>query len=229
MLDGLPARELPGLVGADDLASALGLSISRLRWLAYHRDVDTGTHDRRWTIPTRDGSARTIASPKRELKRAQRWALRNLFDKRPVHGAAHGFLTNRSIVTNAAAHAGADTLVKVDSSCRPPAGRAAARNAPIMRGVLMSTSHHPRDRAHVIAQSLQRLQRGTRAVLAASNRNECSNDAVVQGEGDRGSRPLFDLDIERDAVRLLDGVTVATTTASTTLTRPAPKGKEANG
>ncbi|WP_437289840.1 reverse transcriptase family protein [Sorangium sp. So ce406] len=105
---------LPELPGAGELATALGLSIPRLRWLAYHREVDTGTHYRRWLIPKRDGSARTIASPKRDLKRAQRWALRNLFEKLPVHSAAHGFLASRSIVTNAAAHAGADTIVKVD-------------------------------------------------------------------------------------------------------------------
>ncbi|WP_437783381.1 reverse transcriptase family protein [Sorangium sp. So ce1097] len=105
---------LPELPGAAELASALGLSIPRLRWLAYHREVDTGTHYRRWLIPKRDGSARVISSPKRELKRAQRWALRNLFEKLPVHAAAHGFLASRSIVTNAAAHAGADTIVKVD-------------------------------------------------------------------------------------------------------------------
>ncbi|WP_437837806.1 reverse transcriptase family protein [Sorangium sp. So ce1153] len=105
---------LPELPGAGELASALGLTIPRLRWLAYHREVDTGTHYRRWLIPKRDGSARTISSPKRDLKRAQRWALRNLFEKLPVHAAAHGFLASRSIVTNAAAHAGADTIVKVD-------------------------------------------------------------------------------------------------------------------
>ncbi|WP_437908326.1 reverse transcriptase family protein [Sorangium sp. So ce327] len=108
------AHGLPDLPGAAELASALGLSIPRLRWLAYHREVDTGTHYRRWHIPKRDGSARTISSPKRDLKRAQRWALRNLFEKLPVHAAAHGFLASRSIVTNAAAHAGADTIVKVD-------------------------------------------------------------------------------------------------------------------
>ncbi|WP_437679700.1 reverse transcriptase family protein [Sorangium sp. So ce131] len=105
---------LPDLPGAAELASALGLTIPRLRWLAYHREVDTGTHYRRWLIPKRDGSARTITSPKRELKRAQRWALRNLFERLPVHAAAHGFLASRSIVTNASAHAGADTIVKVD-------------------------------------------------------------------------------------------------------------------
>ncbi|XXX79877.1 reverse transcriptase family protein [Sorangium sp. So ce134] len=108
------SRGLPDLPGAGELASALGLSIPRLRWLAYHREVDTGTHYRRWLIPKRDGSARAISSPKRDLKRAQRWALRNLFEKLPVHAAAHGFLASRSIVTNAAAHAGADTIVKVD-------------------------------------------------------------------------------------------------------------------
>ncbi|AUX21248.1 RNA-directed DNA polymerase [Sorangium cellulosum] len=108
------AHGLPDLPGAGELAGALGLTISRLRWLAYHREVDTGTHYRRWLIPKRDGSSRTISSPKRDLKRAQRWALRNLLERLPVHAAAHGFLAGRSIVTNAAAHAGADTVVKVD-------------------------------------------------------------------------------------------------------------------
>ena len=60
---------LPGLTGADDLAGALELPVAKLRWLAYHRDVDTGSHYRRWQIPKRDGSARTIAAPKRDLKR----------------------------------------------------------------------------------------------------------------------------------------------------------------
>jgi hypothetical protein len=108
------ALGLPPLAGAEDVANALELPVARLRWLSFHRDVDTGTHYRRWQIPKRDGSPRTIAAPKRELKRAQRWALRTIFDKFPVHGAAHGFLANRSIVTNASAHAGADVIVKVD-------------------------------------------------------------------------------------------------------------------
>lgn len=96
------------------LAKALGMTISRLRWLTYHREVDSGTHYRTWQIPKRDGSMRTITAPKRHLKAAQRWALRNVWDKLPVHGAAHGFLSARSIVTNARAHAGADVIVKID-------------------------------------------------------------------------------------------------------------------
>ena len=107
-------NQLADLRTPDDLAKALGLTISRLRWLTYHRDVDSGTHYRRWQIPKRDGTLRTITAPRSHMKAAQRWALRNVWDKLPVHGAAHGFLTARSIVTNARAHAGADVIVKID-------------------------------------------------------------------------------------------------------------------
>ena len=105
---------LPALGDVDALAQALGLSIPRLRWLAYHRDVDTGTHYHRWTVPKRDGSRRLISAPKPQLKAAQRWILREITEHLPVHGAAHGFLVGRSIVTNAEVHAGARVVVKLD-------------------------------------------------------------------------------------------------------------------
>ena len=105
---------LTDLTTPESLAKALGLTISRLRWLTYHREVDTGAHYRRWQIPKRDGSMRTITAPKSHMKAAQRWALRNVWDKLPVHGAAHGFLSARSIVTNARIHAGAEVIVKID-------------------------------------------------------------------------------------------------------------------
>jgi RNA-directed DNA polymerase len=107
-------NQLSDLSSPDALAAALGVTISRLRWLTFHRQVDTGTHYRSWQIPKRDGSMRTITAPKRHMKAAQRWALRHVYDKLPVHGAAHGFLLGRSIVTNARAHAGADVIVKID-------------------------------------------------------------------------------------------------------------------
>lgn len=108
------ANGLPPLERAEDLAKALGISISRLRWFTYHREADTGTHYSRWTIPKRDGGARTITAPKPQLKALQRWAMRNVFERLPVHGAAHGFLAARSIVSNAAVHAGADVVIKLD-------------------------------------------------------------------------------------------------------------------
>ena len=105
---------VPSLPTPQALALALGVSIPHLRWLCTHKEVDSGTHYRRFTIPKRDGSPRTIAEPMPILKGAQRWLLQSIVEKLEVHGAAHGFLADRSIVSNARAHAGADVIVKVD-------------------------------------------------------------------------------------------------------------------
>lgn len=105
---------LPPLGDVEALAKALGVTIPRLRWLAYHRDVDTGTHYHRWVVPKRDGSPRLISAPKPELKAVQRWITREVTEHLPLHGAAHGFVTGRSIATNARVHAGARVIVKLD-------------------------------------------------------------------------------------------------------------------
>lgn len=107
-------HDLSSLDSVEALATGLGITLPELRYLCYHRDVTQHTHYRMWTIPKRDGSRRTITAPKARLKAAQRWLMRNVVDKLPVHRAAHGFLPDRSIVSNAAAHAGADLLIKVD-------------------------------------------------------------------------------------------------------------------
>lgn len=107
-------NELPELADVQALARALDLSIPRLRWLVYHREVDTGTHYHRWTVPKRSGGVRLISAPKPDLKRAQAWIARRITEHLPVHGAAHGFLAGRSTVTNAAVHAGAQVVVKLD-------------------------------------------------------------------------------------------------------------------
>lgn len=107
-------NDLPALPDVQALARVLELSIPRLRWLVYHREVDTGTHYHRWTVPKRDGGTRLISAPKPELKRAQTWIARSITEHLPVHGAAHGFLAGRSTVTNAAVHSGAGVVVKLD-------------------------------------------------------------------------------------------------------------------
>jgi hypothetical protein len=108
------ANELPDLSDATTLAAALELSVPRLRWLVYHRDVDRSTHYQRWYIPKRDGKLRLISAPKPTLMRVQRWVARHVTERLPVHGAAHGFLAGRSTVTNARVHAGAAVVVKFD-------------------------------------------------------------------------------------------------------------------
>jgi RNA-directed DNA polymerase len=48
------------------------------------------------------------------LKTAQKWILKNILEKLEVHNAAHGFQPNRSIVTNAKPHVGADIILHID-------------------------------------------------------------------------------------------------------------------
>jgi RNA-directed DNA polymerase len=108
------ANDLSGLETPAALASALGVDPPTLRWMCFHRQVEPSSHYHFWTIPKRDGTRRLITAPKKELKAAQRWLLKNVVERLPVHSAAHGFLRARSIGTNAQVHAGADVVVKID-------------------------------------------------------------------------------------------------------------------
>src|SRR5258706_10127638 len=83
---------LPKLDDVDAFAKATGLSVPRLRWLSFHREVDTGSHYKRWLVPQRDGSPRLISAPKPDLKSVQRWITREVTEHLPIHGAAHGFV-----------------------------------------------------------------------------------------------------------------------------------------
>src|SRR5688572_10375023 len=55
-------NQLPKIDDVHALAKALGLSIPRMRWMAFHREVDSGTHYHRWKIPKRDGTLRLISA-----------------------------------------------------------------------------------------------------------------------------------------------------------------------
>jgi retron-type reverse transcriptase len=107
-------NELPPLDTPQQLAEALGLTIGELRFLAFHREAATRLHYYRFTIPKRGGGERPIWAPMKKLKQAQRWILRHIVERLPVHSAVHGFLPGRSTLTNAAAHTGARVVVKVD-------------------------------------------------------------------------------------------------------------------
>ena len=107
-------NELPPLDKPKQLADALGLSISELRRLAYHRDAATSINYRRFTIPKRDGSDGAIWAPLPRLMKAQRWILRNVVERLLVHGATHGFLPGRSTLSNAKVHTASRLVLKMD-------------------------------------------------------------------------------------------------------------------
>lgn len=107
-------NELPALRSPADLAAALNISVPELRWLAFHRDAATQSHYYRFTIPKRSGGEREIWAPHARLKDVQRWVLRHIVEKLPVHGSAHGFLAGRSTRSNAAVHTNAGIVLKMD-------------------------------------------------------------------------------------------------------------------
>jgi retron-type reverse transcriptase len=106
---GLPVLSTPG-----ELAQALNLSVPRLRWLAFHREVSERVHYVSFTVPKKSGGTRTLSAPHRTLAAAQRWILANIVSKLAADSAAHGFLPGRSILTNAIPHVGRAVLVNLD-------------------------------------------------------------------------------------------------------------------
>ncbi len=107
-------NDLPAIDNPQQLAQRLELSIPELRWLAYHREAAEKIHYRRFTIPKRDGAERAIWAPLPKLKKAQRWILRHIVERLTVHGAVHGFLPGRSILTGASVHAESRVVLKMD-------------------------------------------------------------------------------------------------------------------
>ncbi|MEZ0371713.1 MAG: retron St85 family RNA-directed DNA polymerase [Candidatus Sericytochromatia bacterium] len=108
------ANELPALDNPRQLAEALGLTMGQLRWLCFHREAAESLHYTHFEIPKRSGGMRRIWAPRPKLKQAQRWILQNILEQLPVHGAAHGFLPERSILSNARVHVDSKRLIRLD-------------------------------------------------------------------------------------------------------------------
>lgn len=98
----------------EDLATALGVSVSKLRSYSVHRPRERVTHYVQFALPKRRGGERLISAPKRGLKQLQRRLLSELVAKLPVSSAAHGFVKTRSIRTAAAPHEKPALLLRFD-------------------------------------------------------------------------------------------------------------------
>jgi retron-type reverse transcriptase len=110
----LAEQGLPVLSTPAELAAALGVSISRLRWLAFHSPAATRVHYIWFEVPKRGGGLRKLSAPHRSLAACQEWVLRQVLDKLPAHPAAQGFIVGRSTLTNAQPHVGRQVVVNVD-------------------------------------------------------------------------------------------------------------------
>lgn len=110
----LTAAGLPVYHDGAALAAAMGISIGKLRFLAFNRKVAPVTHYKRFYIPKKSGGKRLISAPMPQLKAAQYWILEKILYKVPNSDAAHGFVPGRSIVTNAVHHVAQDIVINID-------------------------------------------------------------------------------------------------------------------
>lgn len=109
--DRLQSNGLPLCNSHEAIAQAMRISVKRLRFLAFYRKKP---HYKRFQIPKKMGGKREISAPMPLLKQAQNWILHNILEKLELHSAAHGFRRERSIVTNAQPHVGAEVILNMD-------------------------------------------------------------------------------------------------------------------
>ena len=137
-VEALRAARLPVLTTPKDLATALGIAIPALRWLTFHHDSPERTHYVYFQIPKRSGGMRLLASPKRHIRRAQSWVLEQILKKIEVTPQAHGFVPQRSTVSNARVHLGRHVVVNQDLSDFFP-----SITFPRVRGLFESFGYSP--------------------------------------------------------------------------------------
>jgi len=105
---------LPHLSSPADLAAAMQISISQLRWLAFHSDAPTRTHYVTFEVPKKSGGIRRLSAPHRLLAGTQQWILTNILNLIAPHPNAHGFVAQHSVLTNAVPHVRSDFVINVD-------------------------------------------------------------------------------------------------------------------
>lgn len=107
-------KGLPELGTMADVAKLLGLDDAKDLKKYMRPGAISGSPYVRFEIPKASGGSRAITAPRASLKKIQRTLLREVFEKLPVHDAAHGFVRGRSITTNAKPHEGAALVLKLD-------------------------------------------------------------------------------------------------------------------
>ncbi|MBR9802149.1 RNA-directed DNA polymerase [bacterium] len=112
--------ELPLLKTPQDLADWLQLPLGKVAWLTdrfteANRPVDASkSHYHYCWKQKKSGGYRLIEAPLPLLRQVQEQILDEILSSVPVHAAAHGFCSGRSVVTNARPHVGQQLVIKMD-------------------------------------------------------------------------------------------------------------------
>lgn len=106
--------KLPFFDNVTSLAKAIGIDLASLKYLTFHRKVSQHSHYHSFEVDKKSGGKRKISAPKPKLKQLQLWILENILDKIILQEHVHGFVKQKSIVTNAMPHVGKDLLINID-------------------------------------------------------------------------------------------------------------------
>ena len=112
-------RGLPILESVEDILQFLvqvvpELTIPQLRGYCTHRQMSLVYHYRAFEIPKKTGGVRKIWAPLPRLKAMQKHIQTQIVEKMVIHGSAHGFVSGKSILTNASEHTNSSLIVGVD-------------------------------------------------------------------------------------------------------------------
>jgi hypothetical protein len=105
---------LPVFNNVTELADCLQTDLSSLRYLLFQRKVSKINHYHVFEIPKKSGGVRRISAPKKRLKLLQHLVLENILNNIAIDGAAHGFVKQRSTVSNALPHVKQDIVINMD-------------------------------------------------------------------------------------------------------------------
>ncbi len=112
----LASRGIPVLNDTREVLHWLGLDLKALVALADPTDRirPNRTNYIEWSVPKKRHGVRIICAPKPRLKAVQRRIKDEILDRAALHPAAHGFVRQRSIITNAGEHVGKPLVVNLD-------------------------------------------------------------------------------------------------------------------
>ncbi|WP_338765408.1 reverse transcriptase family protein [Bernardetia sp. ABR2-2B] len=110
----LGSLNLPYFESLTDFSEKINKSISELRFLAFQRSVSKVSQYHSYHVPKKSGGKRLISAPKPKLKAAQNWIKANILDKIEANQNVHGFVKERSILTNAKPHQNKNLVISLD-------------------------------------------------------------------------------------------------------------------
>ncbi len=110
----LESLNLPYFENLVELSEKIGKSISELRFLAFQRSVSKVSQYHNYYVPKKSGGKRLISAPKPKLKATQNWIKKHILDKINPSESVHGFIKQRSILTNAEPHQNKNLVISLD-------------------------------------------------------------------------------------------------------------------